>query len=55
MQYLFLVQHVLGSATFLVFTVLLILFWIYTYRRVPETKGKSADEIAAVFRQQAYQ
>jgi len=47
--------HVLGSATFLVFTVLLILFWIYTYRRVPETKGKSADEIAAVFRQKAYQ
>jgi SP family facilitated glucose transporter-like MFS transporter 1 len=47
--------HVLGNSTFLVFTVLLIFFWIYTYRKVPETKGKSIDEIAAVFRQQAYQ
>jgi SP family facilitated glucose transporter-like MFS transporter 1 len=48
-------SNVLGNATFLVFTFLLILFWIYTYRKVPETKGKSVDEIAAVFRQKAYQ
>ena len=40
---------------FLIFTFLLMIFWWFTYRRVPETKGKSIDEIAAMFRQKAYQ
>jgi len=47
--------EVLGGYTFLVFTILLIMFWIYTYKRVPETKGKSQEEIASIFRQQSYQ
>ena len=40
---------------FLIFTAMLIFFWLFTYKRVPETKGKSVDEIAAIFRQKAYQ
>lgn len=46
---------VLGHYTFLVFTVFLIFFWWFTYTKVPETKGKSVEEIAAIFRQRAYQ
>ncbi|XP_022667196.1 solute carrier family 2, facilitated glucose transporter member 1-like isoform X3 [Varroa jacobsoni] len=46
---------ILGHYTFLIFTGFLIFFWIFTYRRVPETKGKSVEEIAAIFRQRAYQ
>ena len=47
--------HLLGDYTFLVFTFLLAMFWIYTYKKVPETKGKTHEQIAAVFRQQSYQ
>ncbi|KAI1301819.1 Solute carrier family 2, facilitated glucose transporter member 1 [Halotydeus destructor] len=47
--------NILGDYTFLVFTVLLVSFWFYGYKRMPETKGKSVDEISAVFRQKAYQ
>lgn len=47
--------HLLGDYTFLVFTFLLVIFWIYTYRNVPETKGKTHEQIAAHFRQQSYQ
>jgi hypothetical protein len=48
-------QEVMEGYVFLIFTVLLLIFWYFTYRRVPETKGKSIDEIAAMFRQKAYQ
>lgn len=37
--------------TFLVFTVCLIGFVVYTYLKVPETKGKRIDEIQAEMRQ----
>uniref|UniRef100_A0A672ZT63 Solute carrier family 2, facilitated glucose transporter member 1-like n=1 Tax=Sphaeramia orbicularis TaxID=375764 RepID=A0A672ZT63_9TELE len=36
---------------FVIFTVLLLVFFIFTYFRVPETKGRTFDEIAAGFRQ----
>uniref|UniRef100_T1JM30 Major facilitator superfamily (MFS) profile domain-containing protein n=1 Tax=Strigamia maritima TaxID=126957 RepID=T1JM30_STRMM len=36
--------------TFLPFTFFLGLFWIFTYKKVPETKNKTFDEIAAIFR-----
>ncbi|XP_028967740.1 solute carrier family 2, facilitated glucose transporter member 1 [Galendromus occidentalis] len=45
----------LGHFVFLIFTAFLMFFWIFTFRRVPETKGKSVEEIAALFRQRAYQ
>lgn len=34
-----------------IFTVLLVLFFIFTYFKVPETKGRTFDEIASGFRQ----
>lgn len=40
----------LGNYTFLPFSVLLAFFWIFTYQKVPETKNKTFDEIAAEFR-----
>ncbi|XP_022673190.1 glucose transporter type 1-like isoform X3 [Varroa destructor] len=45
-------QEAFGDYTFLPFTALLGLFWVFTYRRVPETKNRTFDEIAALFRQQ---
>ncbi|KAM9859068.1 solute carrier family 2, facilitated glucose transporter member 1 [Aulostomus maculatus] len=40
-----------GPYVFVIFTVLLLFFFIFTYFRVPETKGRTFDEIAAGFRQ----
>ena len=39
----------MGGYGFLVFAVLLLLFWLFTYFKVPETKGKSISEITALF------
>lgn len=38
-----------GSYVFIVFAVLLFGFTVFIYMRVPETKGKTFEEIAAVF------
>lgn len=35
---------------FVVFAVLLLVFFLFAYLKVPETKGKSFEEIAAAFR-----
>lgn len=48
-------QNILLDYTFLIFTVLLAFFWVFTYKYVPETKNKTVEEIAAIFRQKAYQ
>ncbi|KAL0280738.1 UNVERIFIED_CONTAM: hypothetical protein PYX00_001954 [Menopon gallinae] len=40
----------LENYTFLPFSVLLAIFWIFTYKRVPETKGKTFEEISSLFR-----
>ncbi|XP_066148604.1 glucose transporter type 1 isoform X4 [Euwallacea fornicatus] len=40
----------LENYTFLPFSVFLALFWIFTYKRVPETKNKTFEEILAIFR-----
>lgn len=47
-------ESVLSHYTFLIFTVLLVFFWLFTYHFVPETKNKSIEEISALFRQRAY-
>uniref|UniRef100_F6TVX8 Solute carrier family 2, facilitated glucose transporter member 1-like n=1 Tax=Ciona intestinalis TaxID=7719 RepID=F6TVX8_CIOIN len=39
----------IGGYTFIIFAVLLAIFWIFTYFRVPETKGRSINEITALF------
>ncbi|XP_050423475.1 glucose transporter type 1 isoform X6 [Adelges cooleyi] len=41
----------LDNYTFLPFSVLLAIFWIFTYKKVPETKNKTFEEILALFRQ----
>lgn len=48
-------QNVLGVYTFFIFTILLGLFWAFTFKCVPETKNKTVEEITAIFRQKAYQ
>nr|BDU29388.1 solute carrier family 2 member 3 [Xenotoca eiseni] len=42
-------QELCGPYVFLIFMVLLILFFIFTYLRVPETKGQTFDEIEQGF------
>lgn len=44
-------QQLCGPYVFIIFTVLLVLFFIFTYFKVPETKGRTFDEIASGFRQ----
>lgn len=43
-------QTELENYTFLPFSVFLAIFWIFTYKRVPETKNKTFEEILALFR-----
>lgn len=48
-----LVKQLTGPYVFIIFTVLLLIFFVFTYFKVPETKGRTFDEIAAGFRQNA--
>ncbi|XP_070757954.1 solute carrier family 2, facilitated glucose transporter member 1 isoform X2 [Enoplosus armatus] len=45
------VEELCGPYVFIIFTVLLLSFFIFTYFKVPETKGRTFDEISAGFRQ----
>ncbi|RVE73033.1 hypothetical protein OJAV_G00044800 [Oryzias javanicus] len=45
------VQELCGPYVFIIFAVLLLFFFIFTYFKVPETKGRTFDDIAAGFRQ----
>uniref|UniRef100_A0A8C7QPL8 Solute carrier family 2 member 1a n=1 Tax=Oncorhynchus mykiss TaxID=8022 RepID=A0A8C7QPL8_ONCMY len=47
------VEQLCGPYVFIIFTVLLLGFFVFTYFMVPETKGRSFDEIAAGFRHDA--
>ena len=40
----------LGNFTFVPFSVFLAIFWAFTYRLVPETRGKTYEQIAACFK-----
>lgn len=42
-------QNVIDGYTFTIFAVLLAFFWIYTYLKVPETKGRRVEEISRLF------
>ncbi|CAM4679655.1 unnamed protein product [Leuciscus chuanchicus] len=44
------VAELTGPYVFIIFTVLLLMFFVFTYFKVPETKGRSFDEISASFR-----
>lgn len=42
-------NNLLEPYTFLVFTAINSMFWIFTFFKVPETKGKTIDEVTANF------
>lgn len=44
-------QEICGPYVFLIFATLLVFFLVYTFFRVPETRGKTFDQIAANFNQ----
>lgn len=48
--YCFIRQSALENYTFLPFSVFLAIFWIFTYKKVPETKNKTFEEILELFR-----
>lgn len=43
-------QRVFENYTFLAFTIFLAGFWTFTYKKIPETKNKTFEEISALFR-----
>ncbi|XP_041989024.1 glucose transporter type 1-like isoform X2 [Aricia agestis] len=43
-------SNALGNFVFLPYTVLLILFFIFTYLKLPETKNRTIDEVTALFK-----
>ncbi|XP_020486317.1 solute carrier family 2, facilitated glucose transporter member 1 [Labrus bergylta] len=47
------IEELCGPYVFVIFTVLLLVFFVFTYFKVPETKGRTFDEISAGFRQSA--
>ncbi|XP_072888484.1 solute carrier family 2, facilitated glucose transporter member 1-like [Hemitrygon akajei] len=47
------VEQLCGPYVFIIFTVLLVFFFVFTYFKVPETKGRTFDEISSGFRQGA--
>ncbi|XP_072376452.1 solute carrier family 2, facilitated glucose transporter member 1-like isoform X1 [Diabrotica undecimpunctata] len=47
--------NLLGSYVFVIFFLLQSVFLFFIYKKVPETKNKTLEEISAMFRQQSYQ
>jgi len=43
-------QGAFKDFSFVPFAILLALFWIFTYKKVPETKNRTFEEIATIFR-----
>jgi len=48
-------QEALHGNVFIIFTILLALFVLFVYKKVPETKNKTIEEITSMFRQISYQ
>lgn len=43
-------SNILHGYTFFVFAILLFIFYLFTYYKVPETKGATAEEISTLFK-----
>jgi hypothetical protein len=50
-----LLQEILGGYVFIIFSILLALFVLFVYKKVPETKNRTIEEITSMFRQISYQ
>ncbi|XP_046743697.1 solute carrier family 2, facilitated glucose transporter member 1-like isoform X1 [Diprion similis] len=48
-------KNVLGGYVFLIFAALQMVFILFVWRKVPETKNKTMEEISSMFRQISYQ
>ncbi|XP_032666827.1 solute carrier family 2, facilitated glucose transporter member 1-like isoform X3 [Odontomachus brunneus] len=48
-------QEAVGAYVFIIFAVLQAFFTIFIYKKVPETKNKTMEEISSMFRQISYQ
>lgn len=48
-------QEALGAYVFILFAVLQAFFVFFIYKKVPETKNKTMEEISSMFRQISYQ
>ncbi|XP_071450965.1 solute carrier family 2, facilitated glucose transporter member 1-like isoform X2 [Hetaerina americana] len=48
-------QELMGGYVFIIFTLFLILFVLFIWKKVPETKNKTMEEITTMFRQRSYQ
>lgn len=48
-------QEALGAYVFIIFAVLQLFFTLFIYKKVPETKNKTMEEISSMFRQISYQ
>lgn len=48
-------EAALKSNVFIIFVIFQALFTLFIYRKVPETKNKTIEEISSMFRQQTYQ
>ena len=46
----FLFQTILENYTFVPFSFFLAIFWVFMYMKVPETKKKTFEEIATLFK-----
>ncbi|XP_039253378.2 solute carrier family 2, facilitated glucose transporter member 3-like [Styela clava] len=45
-------QKTIDGYTFIIFATLIAIFWLFTYFRVPETKGRNIEEISNSFKSQ---
>ena len=48
-RFIFDLQNITKEWTFLLFTFLLLFFWIFTFLFLPETKNKKVEDIQAIF------